>query len=60
MCCICERFDTECSGTGTWKTSCPEQEIHMRLKEKPRGLEEVSRKVSRCVCDGFFGNLRFK
>lgn len=28
----------------------------MRLQ----GLEEMSRKVSRCVQDGFFGDLRFK
>lgn len=33
----------------------------MRLKEmRLQGLEEMSRKVSRCVQDGFFEDLRFK
>lgn len=41
-------------------TLCPGKEIHMRLKETMiQSLEEMNRKVSRCVGGGFFGDLRF-
>ena len=55
---MCERLDTECSGTGTRKPLCTEKEIQMKLKEtRFQGLEEMSRKVGRCVWDGFLGTF---